>query len=99
MYRKAMSMHSAAGDGCNYRKCDDGQAIWKERGRTRPEVLAATLPWEKFFNSQTKDNLNNRVGEGLSGCDRIPIRTLVLPRLHEEEIGNSLNNKFLILWG
>jgi hypothetical protein len=30
MYRKAMSMHSAAGDGCNYCRCDDGQAIMQD---------------------------------------------------------------------
>ncbi len=26
MYRKAMSMHIAAGDGCNYCRCDEGKA-------------------------------------------------------------------------
>jgi hypothetical protein len=44
MYRKAMSMHSAAGDGCNYCRCDDGHAI-KGKRDVPPEWLAATLPW------------------------------------------------------
>jgi hypothetical protein len=32
-------------------------------------------------------------------CRHLDIRTLVLPRLHEEETGSSLNSKLLIAWG
>ncbi len=35
MYRKAMSMHIAAGDGCNYCRCDEGKApMERKEGRT-----------------------------------------------------------------